>query len=42
VSAWPSWLVWRPTPAWAVPGAILLAAALGSLSSATTFLYYQF
>jgi alginate O-acetyltransferase complex protein AlgI len=42
VSTWPSWLIWRPTPAWAVPGAILLAAALGSLSSATTFLYYQF
>jgi alginate O-acetyltransferase complex protein AlgI len=42
LSTWPSWLIWRPTPAWAVPGAILLAAALGSLSSATTFLYYQF
>jgi D-alanyl-lipoteichoic acid acyltransferase DltB (MBOAT superfamily) len=42
VSASPSWLVWRPTPAWAVAGAILLAAALGSLSGGSAFLYYQF
>jgi D-alanyl-lipoteichoic acid acyltransferase DltB (MBOAT superfamily) len=36
---WPSW---RPTAAWAVLGAVLLAAALGSLSSDSVFLYYQF
>jgi len=35
-------LSWRPSAAWAVPGAILLAAALGSLSSDSSFLYYQF
>jgi alginate O-acetyltransferase complex protein AlgI len=35
-------LSWRPTAAWALPGAILLAAALGSLSSESSFLYYQF
>ncbi len=40
--AWPFRLVWRPTPAWAVAGGILLAAALGSLSGASAFLYYQF
>jgi D-alanyl-lipoteichoic acid acyltransferase DltB (MBOAT superfamily) len=34
--------VWRPSPAWAVAVAILLAAALGSLSGASSFLYYQF
>jgi hypothetical protein len=38
----PRRLSWRPTPAWAVLGAILLAAALGSLSGESTFLYYQF
>jgi D-alanyl-lipoteichoic acid acyltransferase DltB (MBOAT superfamily) len=36
------WLSWRPTAAWAIAGAILLAAALGSLSSGSVFLYYQF
>ena len=36
------WLRWRPTAAWAVVGAILLAAALGSLSGGSAFLYYQF
>ena len=36
------WPVWRPTPAWAVAGAVLLAAALGSLSNDSAFLYYQF
>jgi hypothetical protein len=41
-SAWPSWLKWRPTPAWAAIGAIVLAAALGSISSDAAFLYYQF
>jgi hypothetical protein len=41
-SSWPSWLTWRPTPAWAAIGAILLAAALGSISSDAAFLYYQF
>jgi alginate O-acetyltransferase complex protein AlgI len=39
---WPAWLVWRPTPAWAAIGAVLLAAALGSISSDAAFLYYQF
>jgi alginate O-acetyltransferase complex protein AlgI len=39
---WPSWLIWRPTPAWAAIGAIVLAAALGSISSDASFLYYQF
>jgi alginate O-acetyltransferase complex protein AlgI len=38
----PSWLIWRPTLAWAAVGAIVLAAALGSLTSDATFLYYQF
>jgi alginate O-acetyltransferase complex protein AlgI len=38
----PSWLTWRPTLAWAAVGAIVLAAALGSISSHATFLYYQF
>jgi hypothetical protein len=38
----PRRLSWRPTPAWAVLGAILLAAALGSLSGESSFLYYQF
>jgi hypothetical protein len=38
----PSWLIWRPTPAWAAVGAVVLAAALGSISSRTAFLYYQF
>jgi D-alanyl-lipoteichoic acid acyltransferase DltB (MBOAT superfamily) len=41
-SSWPSWLTWRPTPVWAAIGAILLAAALGSISSDAAFLYYQF
>jgi alginate O-acetyltransferase complex protein AlgI len=41
-SSWPSWLTWRPTPAWAAIGAIVLAAALGSISSDAAFLYYQF
>jgi hypothetical protein len=36
------WLSWRPTAAWAIAGAVLLAAALGSLSSGSVFLYYQF
>ena len=38
----PRRLSWRPSAAWAVPGAILLAAALGSLSGESSFLYYQF
>jgi hypothetical protein len=38
----PSWLSWRPTLAWAAVGAMVLAAALGSLSSDAAFLYYQF
>jgi alginate O-acetyltransferase complex protein AlgI len=37
-----SWLTWRPTLAWAAVGAIVLAAALGSISSHAAFLYYQF
>jgi alginate O-acetyltransferase complex protein AlgI len=41
-SSWPSWLTWRPTPVWAAIGAIVLAAALGSISSDAAFLYYQF
>ncbi len=39
---WPHWLVWRPTLGWSVVGAILLAAALGSISGHGGFLYYQF
>jgi alginate O-acetyltransferase complex protein AlgI len=39
---WPLWLLWRPTLGWSVVGAILLAAALGSISGHTSFLYYQF
>jgi alginate O-acetyltransferase complex protein AlgI len=38
----PSWLLWRPTPGWAAVSAIVLAAALGSISSQATFLYYRF
>ena len=41
-SSGPSWLTWRPTLAWAAVGAIVLAAALGSISSDAAFLYYQF
>jgi alginate O-acetyltransferase complex protein AlgI len=40
--AWPLWLTWRPTLAWSVVGAILLAAALGSITGDSVFLYYQF
>jgi hypothetical protein len=40
--SWPAWLIWRPTPAWAAIGAVVLAAALGSISSDAAFLYYQF
>jgi hypothetical protein len=39
---WPLWLTWRPTLAWSVVGAILLAAALGSITGQSGFLYYQF
>jgi D-alanyl-lipoteichoic acid acyltransferase DltB (MBOAT superfamily) len=39
---WPLWLTWRPTLGWSVVGAILLAAALGSITSQGGFLYYQF
>ncbi|HSA80024.1 MAG TPA: MBOAT family O-acyltransferase [Geminicoccaceae bacterium] len=38
----PKWLVWQPTVAWGLVGAIALAAALGSMSGDTAFLYYQF
>jgi alginate O-acetyltransferase complex protein AlgI len=37
-----SWLTWRPTLAWAAVGAVVLAAALGSISRHAAFLYYQF
>jgi alginate O-acetyltransferase complex protein AlgI len=40
--AWPLWLTWRPTLGWGVVGAILLAAALGSITGHSVFLYYQF
>jgi alginate O-acetyltransferase complex protein AlgI len=40
--SWPLWLTWRPTLGWSVVGAILLAAALGSISGHGGFLYYQF
>ena len=40
--SWPIWLTWRPNLGWSVVGAILLAAALGSLSGHGGFLYYQF
>ena len=33
---------WRPTVAWGIAGAVLLAVALGSLSGDTAFVYYQF
>ncbi|HEX5077755.1 MAG TPA: MBOAT family O-acyltransferase [Geminicoccaceae bacterium] len=39
---WPFWLTWRPTLAWSVVGAIVLAVALGSFAGQSTFLYYQF
>jgi len=39
---WPLWLTWRPNLGWSVVGAILLAAALGSISGHGGFLYYQF
>ena len=39
---WPLWLIWRPNLGWSVVGAILLAAALGSISGHGGFLYYQF
>jgi len=39
---WPLWLTWRPNLGWSLVGAILLAAALGSLSGHGGFLYYQF
>jgi hypothetical protein len=39
---WPLWLSWRPTLGWSVVGAILLAAALGSITGQGGFLYYQF
>jgi alginate O-acetyltransferase complex protein AlgI len=39
---WPRWLTWRPTLGWSVVGAILLAAALGSITGHSAFLYYQF
>jgi D-alanyl-lipoteichoic acid acyltransferase DltB (MBOAT superfamily) len=39
---WPLWLTWRPTLGWSVVGAILLAAALGSITGHSGFLYYQF
>jgi hypothetical protein len=39
---WPLWLTWRPNLGWSVVGAILLAAALGSISGHRGFLYYQF
>jgi D-alanyl-lipoteichoic acid acyltransferase DltB (MBOAT superfamily) len=38
----PIWLTWRPTLGWSVVGAILLAAALGSITGHSSFLYYQF
>lgn len=37
-----SWCAWRPTRAWAVVGAVVLAVTLGSLTGDTAFLYYQF
>jgi hypothetical protein len=40
--SWPLWLTWRPNLGWSVVGAILLAAALGSISGHGGFLYYQF
>ena len=40
--SWPLWLIWRPTLGWSLVGAILLAAALGSISGHSGFLYYQF
>jgi alginate O-acetyltransferase complex protein AlgI len=40
--SWPLWLIWRPTFGWSLVGAILLAAALGSISGHGGFLYYQF
>jgi alginate O-acetyltransferase complex protein AlgI len=40
--SWPLWLTWRPNLGWSVVGAILLAAALGSISGHRGFLYYQF
>jgi D-alanyl-lipoteichoic acid acyltransferase DltB (MBOAT superfamily) len=40
--AWPQWLLWRPTFGWSVVGAILIAAALGSITGHSGFLYYQF
>jgi hypothetical protein len=39
---WPLWLTWRPTLAWSMVGAVLLAAALGSITGNSVFLYYQF
>lgn len=36
------WTAWRPSVGWAIAGALLLAAALGSLSGDTAFLYYKF
>jgi alginate O-acetyltransferase complex protein AlgI len=39
---WPLWLTWRPNLGWSVVGALLLAAALGSISGGSGFLYYQF
>jgi hypothetical protein len=40
--SWPLWLTWRPTLAWSMVGAVLLAAALGSITGNSVFLYYQF
>ena len=40
--SWPLWLTWQPNLGWSVVGAILLAAALGSISGHGGFLYYQF
>ena len=37
-----NWLVWRPSPGWALASAIAIALAIASLTGESTFLYYQF
>ena len=36
------WLVWCPSPRWALTGALVLAVGLSLATGDTSYIYYQF
>jgi D-alanyl-lipoteichoic acid acyltransferase DltB (MBOAT superfamily) len=38
----PAWLAWRPSPAWAAVGALLLVLAISAMGGEARFFYYAF